>query len=214
MPSRHTAAETLRRGGHEVFFHDLCAERFDPLLPAREFPKGAVLSPELERHCREIAEADGIIIVHPNWWGQPPAILKGWIDRVIRPGVAYEFLEGDQGEGVPVGLLKAKAALVFNTSNTEPEREKPSSAIPSNYLEKLHLRPLRRAEFLPADVHDHRHQFPGAKKTVAPGSRANCGKAFSGNFRRSEKPFVVPPSGGISGGSLPPAISIFILESQ
>jgi putative NADPH-quinone reductase len=45
------------------------------------------------------------------------------VDRVIRPGVAYEFKEGDSGEGVPCGLLKAKAALVFNTSNTPAERE-------------------------------------------------------------------------------------------
>ena len=43
---------------------------------------------------------------------------------MIRPGVAYEFLEGDLGEGVPQGLLKAKAALVYNTSNTKLEREK------------------------------------------------------------------------------------------
>ena len=53
---------------------------------------------------------------------QPPAILKGWIDRVMRPGVAYEFLEGGSGKGVPNGLLKAKAALVFNTSNTPEDR--------------------------------------------------------------------------------------------
>jgi putative NADPH-quinone reductase len=70
-----------------------------------------------------VARAEGIIIVHPNWWGQPPAILKGWIDRVFRPGIAYEFEEGDSGEGVPKGLLKAKTALVFNTSNTEAQRE-------------------------------------------------------------------------------------------
>ena len=61
--------------------------------------------------------------MHPNWWGQPPAILKGWIDRVIRPGVAYEFLEGDSGEGVPIGLLRAEMAVVFNTSNTPQARE-------------------------------------------------------------------------------------------
>ena len=78
---------------------------------------------EIQRHCKEIAEAEGIIIVHPNWWGQPPAILKGWVDRVIRPGVAYEFLEGDKGEGIPNGLLEARAALVFNTSNTPKQRE-------------------------------------------------------------------------------------------
>lgn len=64
-----------------------------------------------------------MIIVHPNWWGQPPAILKGWIDRIIRPGIAYEFEDGDNGEGVPIGLLKAKAGIVFNTSNTSEKRE-------------------------------------------------------------------------------------------
>jgi putative NADPH-quinone reductase len=75
------------------------------------------------RHCDDLAAAEGIVVVHPNWWGQPPAILKGWIDRVIRPGVAYEFREGDSGEGVPVGLLRARAALVLNTANTPRERE-------------------------------------------------------------------------------------------
>ena len=115
--------QTLRRNGHDVRFHDLCKEKFDPLLPADEIPKDALLPREIERHCTEIAEADGIVIIHPNWWGQPPAILKGWVDRVIRPGVAYEFLENDAGEGVPRGLLKADRAIVFNTSNTETQRE-------------------------------------------------------------------------------------------
>jgi len=113
----------LQDKGHEVIFHDLYDEKFDPLLFHDEFPKDASLPPEIQQHCEEIASADGIVIVHPNWWGQPPAILKGWVDRVIRPGVAYEFVEEDKGEGVPVGLLKAKAALVFNTSNTPLERE-------------------------------------------------------------------------------------------
>ena len=118
-----TAVTTLQKKGHEVIFHDLCAERFDPLLPYEEIPKNAQLEPVVRKHCDEIAGADGIIIIHPNWWGQPPAVLKGWIDRVIRPGVAYGFVEGDSGEGVPVGLLKAKAALIFNTSDTSEERE-------------------------------------------------------------------------------------------
>ncbi len=118
------AVDELGRRGHDVCFHDLCAEKFDPVLPAEEIPEGAPLPPGIERHCREISGADGIVIIHPNWWGQPPAVLKGWIARVVRPGVAYEFLEGDQGEGVPRGLLKAAAALVFNTSNTDTERER------------------------------------------------------------------------------------------
>ncbi len=117
------AHDAMKKNGHEVFFHDLYAENFDPVLPAAEIPDGAKLPADIKKYCSEISEAEGIIIVHPNWWGQPPAILKGWIDRVIRPGVAYNFLEGDSGEGVPVGLLKAKTAIVFNTSNTPAERE-------------------------------------------------------------------------------------------
>ena len=53
----------------------------------------------------------------------PPAVLTGWVDRVMRPGTAYEFLEDDNGEGVPSGLLKANKAVVFNTSNTAAKRE-------------------------------------------------------------------------------------------
>ncbi len=118
-----TVASQLKSNGHEVIFRDLYAEKFDPLLHTEEVPKDAALPAEIEQHCREIAAADGIVIVHPNWWGQPPAILKGWIDRVLRPGIAYEFQEGQSGVGEPLGLLKAEAVVVFNTSNTATERE-------------------------------------------------------------------------------------------
>ena len=117
------AIAELKQNGHQVTFHDLYVEEFDPILPTVEIPKEAAVPHEIERYCQEIVSADGIIIVHPNWWGQPPAILKGWVDRVIRPGVAYQFIDGDQGEGIPIGLLKAKAVCIFNTSNTTPERE-------------------------------------------------------------------------------------------
>ena len=117
------ACQASERLGHSVTFHDLYEEGFDPLLPAEELQSEAALSPILKRHCEEIERADGLVIVHPNWWGQPPASLKGWIDRVLRPGVAYRFEEGDGGEGVPVGLLRVQTAIIFNTSNTPPERE-------------------------------------------------------------------------------------------
>ncbi len=119
----HTVRDALKTNGHQIFFHDLYQEKFDPLLNAEEIARDAALPDVIARHCDEIATADGIVIVHPDWWGQPPAILKGWVDRVIRPGVAYEFKEDDSGEGVPMGLLKARTALVYNTSNTESERE-------------------------------------------------------------------------------------------
>ena len=115
--------QALGENRHDIVYHDLYTERFNPVLPFEEIPRGALLDPVIQAHCAEIAAAEGIVVIHPDWWGQPPAILKGWVDRVLRPGVAYRFLEGDRGEGVPVGLLKAKAALVFNTSNTPRGRE-------------------------------------------------------------------------------------------
>jgi putative NADPH-quinone reductase len=113
----------LEENRHAVHLHDLYAEGFDPVLPEPEIPADGKLPPEIGAHCREIAEAEGMVVIHPNWWGQPPAILKGWVDRVLRAGVAYRFHEGDSGEGVPEGLLKAECALVFNTTNTEKDRE-------------------------------------------------------------------------------------------
>lgn len=114
-----TAIETLRAAGHQVVFHDLYAERFDPVLPAAEVPKDANLPPEIRAQCDELLAADGYVVVHPNWWGQPPAILKGWLDRIVRQGVAYSFGPG----GSLIGHLKGKRALVFTTSNTPRDVE-------------------------------------------------------------------------------------------
>nr|WP_321514349.1 NAD(P)H-dependent oxidoreductase [uncultured Pseudodesulfovibrio sp.] len=130
----HQTAKTLLDNGHTVTLRDLYKEGFDPLLPHEEIPRDADLTAKISTYCDETKEAEGIIIVHPNWWGMPPAILKGWVDRVLRPGLAYEFKEGDSGEGVPVGLLKADTALVFNTSNTSSERE---TAIFGDPLERI-----------------------------------------------------------------------------
>jgi NAD(P)H dehydrogenase (quinone) len=116
--------DTLKKKKHKVYFHDLYEEEFDPLLPFEEIEEDAILPDSIMSHCEEISISDGIVIVHPNWWGQPPAILKGWIDRVLRVGLAYQFLDGDSKEGVPVGMLKASIAIVFNTSNAPPELER------------------------------------------------------------------------------------------
>ena len=111
------------QNGHTLNFHDLYAEQFDPVTPAAELARDAVLPPVIEQHCREIGEADGIVIVHPNWWSDPPAILRGWVDRVLRPGRAYQFVPDGQGGARPAGLLKAQSALVLNTANTPQEKE-------------------------------------------------------------------------------------------
>ena len=118
-----TVVRTLMNNGHHVMYHDLYHEKFDPVLRTKELIRDATLDHVIRRQCSEISRAEGIIIIHPNWWGQPPAVLKGWIDRVLRAGVAYKFAEGDSGEGMPKGLLKAKIALIFNTSDTPKGRE-------------------------------------------------------------------------------------------
>jgi len=61
------------------------------------------------------------------------------VDRVLRPGLAYEFLEGDSGEGEPCGLLRATRAIVFNTSNTLPEREQNAFADPLQTIWKDYI---------------------------------------------------------------------------
>ena len=113
-----TAQDELQALGHQVLFHDLYAERFDPLLPRAEIPKDASVDAVIHRHCQEVTQAEGFVVVHPNWWSMPPAILKGWIDRVLRQGIAYEFTQ----EGVR-GLLQGRRAVVFTTSNTPRDVE-------------------------------------------------------------------------------------------
>jgi NAD(P)H dehydrogenase (quinone) len=115
--------------GCEIVHHDLYAEGFDPCLTAEEaysigdtLEKALSLAGDsaLRKHRAEIASADGLLVVHPNWWGKPPAILAGWLDRVLVPGVAYRLPSAD---GLPEGLLTIKMALILNTSDTPAERE-------------------------------------------------------------------------------------------
>ncbi len=158
------AVGALGRAGHAVTFHDLQAERFDPVLRPGEAARDAALDSAIRRHCDDLARADGIVVVHPNWWGQPPAILKGWIDRVVRPGVAYAFREGDAGEGVPVGLLRARAAVVLNTSNTPEGREREAFGDPLDAL-------WRRCVFGLCGVADVRRRTFGVVVTSTPEAR-------------------------------------------
>lgn len=116
-----TVIVALKELGHTVVFHDLYAEKFNPTLEQAEMQ--TTVDPLVRRHTEDLAGADGIVLVHPVWWGMPPAIVKGWIDRVFRVGVAYRFQTVTDSIGAPVGLLKAKAAVIFNTSNTPQQAE-------------------------------------------------------------------------------------------
>lgn len=119
----HAVRDALLEERHEVVFHDLYAEGFDAVLPRDELMRNGAVDSNILAHCRDLQEAEGIVVIHPNWWGAPPALVKGWIDRVFRPGIAYRFEEGDGGEGTPIGLLNARTAVIMNTANTGEKRE-------------------------------------------------------------------------------------------
>ncbi|MFJ6940098.1 NAD(P)H-dependent oxidoreductase [Streptomyces sp. NPDC101132] len=114
----------LRARGAAVSAHDLCAEGFPPVLSADETETvGAAArahDAQVSLHRAEVATLDALVFVHPNWWGMPPAVLTGWVQRVLAPGVAYKLGTAD---GEPAGLLRAGRALVLNTSDTPADRE-------------------------------------------------------------------------------------------
>lgn len=119
-----TINEKLVELGLKLYCHDLYAERFDPVLTRNELGSDTSDDVLVKKYAVELVDSDFLFFIHPNWWGQPPAILKGYIDRVIRPPYAYDFPEDASGGGLPIEKLKGKCGVVYNTSNTEAEREK------------------------------------------------------------------------------------------
>ena len=121
----HALAEAVRAAwtsaGCDIVFHDLYAEGFDPLLSASEARGASTADETVAAHIAELRACDLLAVIHPNCWGAPPAMMKGWIDRVFAPEAAYTFAKSDSGEAI--GLLRMRAALILNTGNTEAERE-------------------------------------------------------------------------------------------
>lgn len=133
----HAIRDHLQAAGKEVILHDLHAEGFDPCYPAAELARDAVLPTAIREASEEVMEAEGIVVVHPNYWSAPPAILKGWLDRVLRAGVVYRFQTGDDGKGYVRSLVTAKAALVVTTANTPDEVDRNVYGSPlTNYWQK------------------------------------------------------------------------------
>ncbi|WP_395738709.1 NAD(P)H-dependent oxidoreductase [Prosthecobacter sp.] len=76
--------------------------------------KGQPLEPGLVHARQELLWAQHIIIVYPVWWGTMPALLKGWLDRVLLPGFAFEEREDGGWEG----LLAGRSATLIATMDT------------------------------------------------------------------------------------------------
>jgi len=123
------AAEALN-ATHAVDFVNLYDDGFDPALPAPELPRKFSFDETVQRYNALVKAASVYVFVHPDWWGGPPALMKGFIDRVFRPGVAYEFEGYEFLSKKKTALLAGKKAFVFTTTDyPKPEGEDPSAVI-------------------------------------------------------------------------------------
>ncbi|MBZ5500424.1 MAG: NAD(P)H-dependent oxidoreductase [Acidobacteriia bacterium] len=125
----HTACETLTAAGHEVRTSDLHKMRFDPVSSRKNFttvkdPNYLRLqieeryatetngfSEEIESEIRKIEWCELMIWQFPLWWFALPAVLKGWVDRVLAMGRTY-----GGGRIYQSGVFGGKRALLSLTT--------------------------------------------------------------------------------------------------
>jgi putative NADPH-quinone reductase len=110
------AEETARAQGHEVRLIDLHSEGFNPVMSAEErrgYTEDVPIPADLVHHVDALQWADGLILVYPTWWYAQPAILKGWMDRVWRPGIAFTL--HDEGQRLRPALANIRLIGVITT---------------------------------------------------------------------------------------------------
>lgn len=122
----------------EIQVLDLYAESFDPLLVFNESKRrrDMHIDPELEKHRKQLLWAEKIVFVYPIWWGRPPAMLLGYIDRMFASNFAYR----ENGKLLPEGLLKGKSVVCISTM-------KGPSLYPLFWLNNAHKVLMRKALF-------------------------------------------------------------------
>ncbi|GAA1077395.1 NAD(P)H-dependent oxidoreductase [Tsukamurella spumae] len=112
---RDAGVERLRRDGWSVDVADLYAERFDPVL----VEEGGA---DVRDAQRRLVAADLVVLQFPLWWYGPPAMLKGWIDRVFERGFAYDVPDPATGRNRKYGDggLAGRRALAVVTAGDRP----------------------------------------------------------------------------------------------
>ncbi len=107
----------LNASGCEVRLRDLYAEGFQPVLTGPELA-GYLSAPAnrapVEAHCGDVEWCDTLIFVYPTWWYGLPAMLKGWLDRVLLPDMAFHMPKA-VGETIQPGLQHITRLGVFTT---------------------------------------------------------------------------------------------------
>lgn len=119
---RDTALQALRSAGHELRLIDLYAEGFDPVLSPAEkmtyLPDTAKNIAAVQPHVDALRWAEGWVAIYPTWMYGPPAMLKGWLDRVFLPGVSFTVAKGKQRR--IEGQLRNIRAFVGITTSGSP----------------------------------------------------------------------------------------------
>ncbi|MEJ6392049.1 NAD(P)H-dependent oxidoreductase [Gymnodinialimonas sp. 2305UL16-5] len=114
---RDTILDRLRAAGAETRLRDLYAEGFQPVLTRDDLD--CYLDCEKNRepvkdHVADLQWCDTLIFVYPTWWYGLPAMLKGWLDRVLLPDVAF-LMPKTEGETIRPGLHHIERLGVFTT---------------------------------------------------------------------------------------------------
>jgi NAD(P)H dehydrogenase (quinone) len=111
-----TARAALVDGGHEVTTLDLYDEEFRTAMSHDErmayHGDRPILDPVAERHAGIVKQAEALVFIYPTWWSTMPAILKGWLERVLVPGVGFVF---DENQHVRRGLTNVHHLIGIST---------------------------------------------------------------------------------------------------
>jgi putative NADPH-quinone reductase len=113
--------KALADAGHDVRIVDLYAEGFDPVL-SREDREAYLtdtqsLIDKVPEHVANLQWAEALIFVFPTWYYGPPAILKGWFERVWLSGVTFEVAE-KKGQMTSSKIKKIRRLMVITTSGS------------------------------------------------------------------------------------------------
>jgi putative NADPH-quinone reductase len=84
----------LEKAGHQTDLLHLDRDGFDPVMKADDlkgFTLGKPVDPKIIEYKRRMEQAEHLVLIFPIWWELMPALTKGFIDRVIFPGVAYDY---------------------------------------------------------------------------------------------------------------------------
>lgn len=108
----------LKKAGHEVDLMHLDRDRFNPVMSAedlRAFVNRKPVDPQVITYQSRLESADHLIFIFPIWWELMPAMMKGFIDKVIFPGVAYEYKPNGF---MQKKLVNIKGITLITTMNT------------------------------------------------------------------------------------------------